>query len=79
MQAVDEAITAHKNDNPQILMGDFNAVPHSDEIRWLSGLTTLGGRRVFYQDAWDVLHAGLPGYTWARANHFTSRMGWLRR
>jgi endonuclease/exonuclease/phosphatase family metal-dependent hydrolase len=25
-----------------------------------------------------VLHANLPGYTWARANHFTSRMGWLR-
>jgi endonuclease/exonuclease/phosphatase family metal-dependent hydrolase len=78
VQAVDEAITAHKSDNPQLLMGDFNAVPHSDEIRWLCGLTTLGGRRVFYQDTWDVLHANLPGYTWARANHFTSRMGWLR-
>jgi endonuclease/exonuclease/phosphatase family metal-dependent hydrolase len=78
VQAVDEAISAHKNDNPQLLMGDFNAVPHSDEIRWLCGLTTLGGRRVFYQDTWDVLHANLPGYTWARANHFTSRMGWLR-
>jgi endonuclease/exonuclease/phosphatase family metal-dependent hydrolase len=76
--AVDEAITAHKTENPQILMGDFNAVPHSDEIRWLVGLTTLGGRRVFYQDTWDVLHANLPGYTWARANAFTSRMGWLR-
>lgn len=76
--AVDEAITAHKSDNPQILMGDFNAVPHSDEIRWLCGLTTLGGRRVFYQDTWDILHANVPGYTWARSNSFTSRMGWLR-
>ena len=37
-------------------MGDFNAVPHSDEIRWLSGLTTLNGRRVYYQDAWDMIH-----------------------
>jgi endonuclease/exonuclease/phosphatase family metal-dependent hydrolase len=78
VQAVDEAIAAHKSDSPQILMGDFNAVPHSDEIRWLCGLTTLGGRRVFYQDTWDVLHANLPGFTWARANAFTSRMGWLR-
>ncbi len=78
VQVVDEAIAAHKSDNPQILMGDFNAVPHSDEIRWLCGLTTLGERRVFYQDTWDVLHANLPGYTWARANAFTSRMGWLR-
>ena len=26
-------------------MGDFNARPESDEIRWLCGLTTLDGRR----------------------------------
>src|SRR5689334_8668311 len=45
VMAVDDVIAAHKNDNPQVLMGDFNAVPHSDEIRWLCGLTTLGGRR----------------------------------
>ncbi len=76
--AVDDAMTAHKSDTPQVLMGDFNAVPHSDEIRWLCGLTTLGGRRVFYQDSWDVLHAGLPGFTWARANAYTARMAWLR-
>ncbi len=79
VQAVDEAVSAHKTDNPQILMGDFNAVPHSDEMRWLCGLTTLGGRRVFYQDTWDVLHANLPGYTWARANAFTSRMALAAR
>jgi endonuclease/exonuclease/phosphatase family metal-dependent hydrolase len=33
---------------------------------------------VHYQDAWDVLNAGAPGYTWARANLYTGRMGWLR-
>ena len=60
-----------------MLMGDFNAVPHSDEIRWLCGLTTLGGRRVYYQDAWDVLHAACRLHLGA-ANQFTSRMGWLR-
>ena len=77
--AVDEATTgAHKNDNPQVLMGDFNAVPHSDEIRWLCGLCTLGGRRVYYQDSWDVMHAGAPGFTWSRANPYTARMAWLR-
>ena len=69
---------AHKSDNPQVLMGDFNAVPHSDEIRWLCGLTTLGGRRVYYQDAWDMLHPNEPGYTWARDNHSPRRMCWLR-
>jgi endonuclease/exonuclease/phosphatase family metal-dependent hydrolase len=59
-------------------MGDFNAVPHSDEIRWLCGLTTLSGRRVYYQDSWDVMHASAPGYTWSRNNTYTSRMSFLR-
>jgi endonuclease/exonuclease/phosphatase family metal-dependent hydrolase len=75
---LDEVVTAHKTDNPQIMMGDFNAVPSSDEIRWLTGLTTLGGRRVFYQDVWDTMHPGQPGWTWARANPYTERMHWLR-
>ncbi|HXI58423.1 MAG TPA: endonuclease/exonuclease/phosphatase family protein [Polyangia bacterium] len=78
--AIDEVVSAHaeETDNPQIVMGDFNAVPHSDEIRWMCGLTTLGGRRVFYQDAWDIVHAGQAGYTWARANPYTERLAWLR-
>src|SRR6516165_2629073 len=76
--AVDEVVSAHKNDNPQVLMGDFNAVPYSDEIRWLTGLTTLSGRRVYYQDAWDMIHPDEPGYTWARDNHYRDRMYWLR-
>ncbi|HVR01967.1 MAG TPA: endonuclease/exonuclease/phosphatase family protein [Polyangia bacterium] len=75
---VDEVVAAHKNDNPQVLMGDFNAVPHSDEIRWLSGLTTLSGRRVYYQDAWDMIHPNEAGYTWSRDNHYRERMHWLR-
>jgi endonuclease/exonuclease/phosphatase family metal-dependent hydrolase len=75
---VDEVVQAHKNDAPQVLMGDFNAVPQSDEIRWLSGMTTLEGRRVYYQDAWDILHPHEPGYTWARENHYRERMHWLR-
>jgi endonuclease/exonuclease/phosphatase family metal-dependent hydrolase len=76
--ALDEAVTAHKNDAPQVLMGDFNAVPHSDEIRWLAGLTTLNERRVYYQDAWDMLHPDEPGYTWARENPYRDGMYWLR-
>jgi endonuclease/exonuclease/phosphatase family metal-dependent hydrolase len=75
---VDEVVAAHRGDNPQVLMGDFNAVPHSDEMRWMTGLTTLAGRRVYYQDAWEMMHPGLPGYTWASANHFSERMYWLR-
>jgi endonuclease/exonuclease/phosphatase family metal-dependent hydrolase len=78
VQVLDEVVTAHKNDQPQVLMGDFNCTPASDEIRWLTGQTTLGGRRVYYQDAWDVIHPGQPGWTWTRANPYTDRMHWLR-
>jgi endonuclease/exonuclease/phosphatase family metal-dependent hydrolase len=80
-------------EQPQVLLGDFNAVPDSDEIRWLAGLTTLGGRRVFYQDAWNAVHsvpvasspvatsaagaAAVAGWTWARHNPYRARMNWL--
>ncbi|HZL20281.1 MAG TPA: endonuclease/exonuclease/phosphatase family protein [Polyangia bacterium] len=82
---IDEVVTAHAQagDAPQIVMGDFNTVPESDEIRWLTGLCTLAGRRVFYQDAWACTHAGEvgagAGATWTRANDYTEGMFWLRR
>jgi endonuclease/exonuclease/phosphatase family metal-dependent hydrolase len=79
VQIVDEVMTAHANDAPQVVMGDFNTVPESDEIRWLTGLCTLGGRRVAYQDAWAVAHPGEAGYTWTRDNVYTEKMFWLRR
>jgi endonuclease/exonuclease/phosphatase family metal-dependent hydrolase len=63
---------------PQVLLGDFNAVPEADEIRWMSGLTTLGGRRVFYQDAWAALHPEESGFTWRLENPFRREMSWLR-
>jgi endonuclease/exonuclease/phosphatase family metal-dependent hydrolase len=75
---LDDVMMAHRNDNPQVLTGDFNATPSSDEIRWLTGLTTLAGRRVAYQDAWDRLHPGEMGITWARANPYVDVLHWLR-
>lgn len=48
---------------PAILCGDFNAEPDSDEIRFLCGLTALGGRVTFWQDAWRVAGDDGPGYT----------------
>jgi endonuclease/exonuclease/phosphatase family metal-dependent hydrolase len=60
-------------------MGDFNAGPEHDEIRWLVGQHTIGGRRVAYQDAWEAAGDGSPGLTWARSNDYTARMQWLRQ
>lgn len=81
--AVEQAIAALSAgpDVPDLhlLMGDFNAVPDSDEIRWLCGLTTLGGRRTYFQDAWRLLHPGEPGLTWARANPLTERLRFLQQ
>jgi len=79
VQVVDEVLTKHDNGNPRVVMGDFNTVPESDEIRFLIGQHTLGGRRVAYQDAWAAVNQDRPGYTWARANHYTEQMHWLRR
>jgi endonuclease/exonuclease/phosphatase family metal-dependent hydrolase len=64
---------------PQILMGDFNARPESDEMRFLRGLTTLGGRRTHYQDAWERLHPGQAGWTWAATNPNTARLAFLEQ
>jgi len=79
--AVDAAIRALGRDAtspPQILCGDFNATPDSDEIRFLRGLTTLGGRRTHFQDAWLRLHrecvpgdGPAQGITWSSENGLT--------
>jgi endonuclease/exonuclease/phosphatase family metal-dependent hydrolase len=58
---------------PAILVGDFNAEPDSDEIRFLRGLTGLGNtRRVYYQDAFGLAGDGTPGHTFAQRNTFAA-------
>ena len=79
VQFIDEVLTRHDNGNPRVVMGDFNTVHDSDELRWLIGQHTLGGRRVAYQDVWAAVRQDHPGYTWARANDYTEKMHWLRR
>jgi endonuclease/exonuclease/phosphatase family metal-dependent hydrolase len=75
--AIDAALRPQRgnDDPPQILCGDFNATPDSDEIRFLRGLHTLDGRRTHFQDAWLRLHrepaAGdgpSEGITWSSEN-----------
>jgi endonuclease/exonuclease/phosphatase family metal-dependent hydrolase len=55
-----------------VLLGDFNAQPDSDEIRFLRGLTSLDGRSVYFADCWAVSASG-PGYTYDRANPYALR------
>ena len=82
--AIDQAIRGfgrERDSAPQILCGDFNAIADSDEIRFLRGLTTLGGRRTHFQDAWLRLHrepgpgdGPAEGITWSSENRFTRRL-----
>jgi len=64
-------------DLPKVLMGDFNAVAWSDEIRYVRGLCSIDGRRVYWQDAFDACHPGEAGFTWARRNPYTERLAFL--
>ena len=56
---------------PPILVGDFNAEPDSDEMRFLRGLTPLGGKSVYFADCWVT--ADGPGYTYDRRNDHALR------
>jgi endonuclease/exonuclease/phosphatase family metal-dependent hydrolase len=56
---------------PAVMVGDFNAEPDADEIRFLRGLTSLGGRRrVYFQDSFALAGGGGPGSTFSGRNPF---------
>ena len=54
---------------PPIVVGDFNAEPESDEIRFMRGLTGLGGKCVYFADCFGAAGTG-DGTTYARRNPF---------
>lgn len=60
---------------PPILMGDFNADPLTDEIRYLKGQHVIDGRSVYFADVWDYADAPSPGYTYARDNAYALKNG----
>lgn len=72
-----EAVVARHPARVKIWGGDFNTVADSDELRWLRGLRSVQGRRVYYQDAYGLRHPNDPGYTWSARNMHTWPMAWL--
>ena len=58
---------------PPLLLGDLNAEPDSDEIRFLRGLGVQDGRSVHYADAWIYAGDGSQGATFDRKNHYAAR------
>ncbi len=67
---LDKLIRGNANPNgfPTVIGGDFDAVPNSASIRYLSGLQSLAGRSTHYQDAWAATGKTGPGYTWSTEN-----------
>jgi endonuclease/exonuclease/phosphatase family metal-dependent hydrolase len=73
-----KAITAHMHDLcppgtgfPPIVAGDFNASPDADEMRYMRGLCSLGGKRVYFADAFGLAGRG-EGATFSPRNPFAS-------
>jgi len=58
---------------PPVLLGDFNAEPDADEIRFLRGLAVLDGRSVHFADAWVHGGDGTPGATYDPKNDYARR------
>jgi endonuclease/exonuclease/phosphatase family metal-dependent hydrolase len=59
-----------KDGFPPVVVGDMNAEPDSDEIRFLQGLHSIDGRSVCLYDAWRVAGEGGPGFTWSNRNPY---------
>ena len=60
-----------KDGFPPIVVGDFNADPESDEIRFMKGHHSIEGKRVFFHDAWRAAGGEGSGMTWSNRNPYT--------
>jgi endonuclease/exonuclease/phosphatase family metal-dependent hydrolase len=71
VQAIAEAVRVRSSEEhfPALLVGDFNAEPDSDEMRYLRGLTSIDNTYVYYADAWVFAGQG-PGVTYSKHNPF---------
>jgi endonuclease/exonuclease/phosphatase family metal-dependent hydrolase len=55
---------------PPVVVGDFNAEPDSDEIRYMRGLTAIGGSCVYFADSFLLAGDGSPGVTFSKRNTY---------
>ena len=82
LDAVVDLLARHRPEDPTapppVLGGDFNAVPDSDEIRRLTGLTTPYRPGLVFTDCWAAVGDG-PGHTWTRNNPHSVDALWPRR
>ncbi|MCS6862708.1 MAG: endonuclease/exonuclease/phosphatase family protein, partial [Abditibacteriales bacterium] len=61
---------------PQIIVGDFNAIPHQWCIRFLTGRAEMDGKHGDFVDAWVAVHPSDLGYTF-RADQPMRRIDYI--
>ncbi len=65
--------TTARRSYPPVLCGDLNADPEAEEIRMLTGLTTVPVPRLVFIDAWRAADPDSgPGWTWDNRNPFAA-------
>lgn len=65
-------------EHPPVLAGDLNAVPESDELRRLTGLSSPYVEGLVFTDAWAAVGEG-HGHTWTRDNPHAADAQFPRR
>ncbi len=70
---IDEIAPPLSGTLPPLLMGDFNAAPDADEIRYLTGLHVLDGKSAYFADAWVYGGDGTAGATYDPKNDYARR------
>ncbi|MFI6868329.1 endonuclease/exonuclease/phosphatase family protein [Nocardia sp. NPDC050406] len=55
-------------DDHVVLLGDFDAAPHSASIRFWTGKQSLSGLSVSYHDTWELLRPNESGHTFTPDN-----------
>ena len=66
--AVDAFARSRHRDLPSIMVGDFNATPDADSIRFLTGRKSLRGKSTYWRDAFARVRGHSDGFTWSDRN-----------
>jgi endonuclease/exonuclease/phosphatase family metal-dependent hydrolase len=70
---IDEVAPPGAGTLPPVLVGDLNAEPDADEIRFLRGYGVQEGKSVYFADAWVYGGDGSQGATFDRKNDYARR------
>ena len=78
-----ELVAEHRGDPettfPVIVGADTNALPDSDEMRSLLGLSPTPVRGLIFHDCWALAGDETQGYTWSDQNPYLANASWPRR